>query len=125
MNDGTVLPEGSILAADLLPALIIAGLLGAVGQVLRAAIGLKKASESAKDNNVDFKDQFVTSRLVISLIIGFGAGVIAILVKDLENLREVSIITSEIALAIIAAGYAGTDFVEGALGFYKPKLPAE
>lgn len=101
--------------------LLLGGLLGTVGQGLRIIVGMKKLNDEANSLRTKLGILVDTSRILISLLIGFCAGVLAVLAtSDLssgffsgENLKER-------LLAIIAAGYAGTDFIEGMMKKYLP-----
>jgi hypothetical protein len=99
-------------ASDLLVVLTVSGLLGMVGQGARAVAGLKKmndAAESAEGSTADF---FRASRLVVSLIIGFIAGVAAALAVGIDKLLKFDSSNVQLLLGIAAAGYVGADFVE-------------
>ena len=60
---------------DVFGAILLGGTLGLVGQGARVAVGLKKMNDTAQDQSLGWSDIFVASRLVVSLIIGFLAGV--------------------------------------------------
>ncbi|MGA0558745.1 hypothetical protein ACO2Q8_18955 [Larkinella sp. VNQ87] len=103
--------------------LLLSGLLGLIGQGIRVIVGLKKlreeataeASTSTADAKTAFDNHFDVRQLWLSLFIGFVAGCLA-------NLgRPDGEFTKEVQLAIIAAGYAGTDFIEGVLTKVLPK----
>lgn len=86
---------------------------GAAGQVVRMVVGLKKLlGEPAEDNPNPIKSQ----RIVISLLIGATAGLLAALVS-VDTPDNISI---EQVLALVAAGYAGADFIEGVMKNFKP-----
>ncbi len=92
----------------------LGGLLGVLGQGIRVIIGLKKLKDKATEESVSFAQLFETSTLVVSLFIGFIAGALA-------SLALVETIPSrQVLLGFMAAGYAGTDFIEG---FVKKYLP--
>jgi hypothetical protein len=107
--------------------LLLCGLLGLIGQGIRVIVGLKKLHEEAVDQTTlalpeagsqttkaVYDDLFDARKLWLSLFIGFMAGCLASLARtDTEFTREVQ-------LAIIAAGYSGTDFIEG---IFKKLLP--
>jgi hypothetical protein len=87
------------------------GILGVIGQGVRAIVGLKKVGDQAEMQKVGQYDIFLASRLLVSLFIGFIAGAaaafFAINVSDQPSLAGTSLI------GIAMAGYAGTDFIEG------------
>lgn len=92
--------------------IILGGLLGMVGQGLRVVVGLKKLNDTDS-----FKADFSTSTLMLSLLIGFVAGVLALIGT---SGIETELIDKNTMMTIIASGYAGTDFIEG---FVKKNMP--
>lgn len=104
----------------LLSALLLAGLMGMVGQGARTVVGLKKLHDFNATQAPDQATTFLASRLVISLIIGFIAGVLAALAVGLDKLAGPAGAAVEVLLGLAAAGYAGADFIEG----FMSKAPA-
>lgn len=103
--------------------LILCGLLGLIGQGIRVVVGLKKLKEEASTQATDtasaksiFNGQFDARQLWLSLLIGFITGCLASFGHD-----DDADFSREARLAIVAAGYAGTDFIEG---FFKKILPS-
>ena len=98
--------------SNILTSLLLGGLMGMVGQGIRAIAGLKKMNDDAQNQNVSSQDLFMASRLVVSLIIGFIAGVIAAstMLTQIEALNPTGNVS--VLFGIAAAGYAGTDFIE-------------
>ena len=93
--------------------ILAGGLLGLLGQGVRVVAGLKKASEDSK-----LADVFVANQLLVSLLIGFVAGGLAMLgMSDLQAAKQID---GANLFAIVAAGYAGTDFIEA---FMKRHVP--
>lgn len=101
-----------ISASDLLVVLTVSGLLGMVGQGARAVAGLKKMNDALETAEAGQADVFRASRLVVSLIIGFIAGVAAALALGIEKLLKIDSSNIQLLLGIAAAGYVGADFVE-------------
>jgi hypothetical protein len=103
-----------ITVYEVLTYIVLGILLGAVGQSVRAIVGIKKASDEASSSKEEFKDWFDFKTLFLSLLIGGTAG----------SLGAISLLGEQIdkqfLLTIVAAGYAGADFIEG---FIKTKLP--
>lgn len=99
------------------------GLLGALGQGIRIAVGLKKLNEenTVRSLNDSSEKPFSVSRLLISVFIGFVAGALAMLIKYASTEKPADYDT-EIVITIIAAGYAGADFIEGIFITYGSKL---
>lgn len=90
----------------------LGGLAGALGQVGRVIVGLKKLGDEAQASGKSCSDLIEPSRLFVSLVIGFTAGALAaLLAKDVTNPD----ITLQQILAFAGAGYAGADFIEGAM----------
>jgi hypothetical protein len=113
------LGEGGMPASDFLSFLTLCLILGAAGQVGRAVVGLKKLRDATAAQGTDFNDSFEASRLIVSLIIGGVAGVVAGLA--LKSADAAAAYDVKFALGIMAAGYSGADFIEG---FMSKKLPA-
>jgi hypothetical protein len=99
-------------AVDVLGALALAGLLGAAGQAVRAIGGLKKMADDAQARGLAPFETFVTSRFVISMIVGFVAGMVAAVSLGLSKLIPVNLDNSSLMLGLAAAGYGGTDFLD-------------
>jgi hypothetical protein len=103
---------------DMLNQLIFGILLGALGQGLRSVVGLKKAAQSAAAAGQSFSDTgFDAARLIVSLLIGGIVGGLTIM--TLTGFKVVAV-DQNMILKIIAAGYAGTDAIEGLLQQYLP-----
>lgn len=111
-----VLPSVSFSVSQWLQIVALGGISGLFGQVIRVVAGLKKASEEAAAKNEDLTDVFNGERLLISLAIGAVAGFLALLTQ-IDASANVSIST---LLALMAAGYAGTDFIEAFAARYLP-----
>ncbi|MCC7565433.1 MAG: hypothetical protein KO206_04030 [Methanomicrobiaceae archaeon] len=93
---------------------ILGAILGAVGQGARAIVGVKKRADEAAEKREEMKDWFDLNYLLYSLILGAIAGVLAaVLLLGTE-------ITREVLLGLVAAGYAGADFIEGLTERYLP-----
>ena len=93
---------------DIIEIIIAGGLLGILGQGIRMAIGLKKLSDANAQKGIEEAEELNTSRLLTSLFIGFIAGALFLLIRipvDLSN--------KEFIFTVIAAGYSGSDFIEG------------
>jgi hypothetical protein len=90
----------------------IGGLLGITGQLLRAVAGLKKHSmtTTTPKEQTDCQ-QFSWTRFGVSMILGGVAGVLAVLMLWDDS----DPFTKKAALGIIAAGYSGSDFLEGVI----------
>lgn len=106
MPDLAAVPISNVLVS-----LILSGLMGTIGQGIRAIAGLKKLNDFANSGDPSSADVFITSRLVVSLLIGFIAGAIAGIATGFV-MGPGSVSDAHILLGLAAAGYAGTDFIE-------------
>jgi putative chitinase len=108
---------------EILLQLLLGGLLGVTGQGIRVVIGLKKQSDQAQLAGTTLRATFDAKRLSTSLLIGFVAGVLAMIgFTDFDKaMNGAAGSVKETILGIIAAGYAGTDFIEGFISKYMPK----
>jgi putative chitinase len=101
----------SMTIGNALLALIAAGLLGMVGQGVRAVAGIKKMGDDAQLRGVSPSALFSPGWFMVSLVIGFIAGIIAGLSLGLSKLLKTPD-DFQLLLGIAAAGYTGTDIVE-------------
>ncbi len=92
---------------DIINLVLSGGLLGALGQGIRLAVGLKKMNDTK--STTEPKEGFNGNRLVLSIFIGFVAGAIGMLIKQPASTD----INTQFIITIIATGYAGADFIEG------------
>ena len=104
---------------DWINLLLLGGMLGALGQGVRAVMGLKKVNDQAALEGRQMKDMVDASTLIISLVIGFIAGALAIV--GIADTSKAMTPDKELVITLLGAGYAGTDFIEG---FIKKYLPA-
>ncbi len=91
--------------------IILGAILGMVGQGLRVVVGIKKIGDVATEKGLDQKDLIKTQQIVLSLFIAFAIGAIAGVLAAVGS-TDIAFSKSTI-VAFIAAGYAGTDFIEG------------
>jgi hypothetical protein len=94
--------------------IVLGVILGAVGQGARAVIGIKKAADEAAANEKKIDEWFDWKRFLFSIVIGAIAGCLAAIL-----LLEAPV-NQELMLGLVAAGYAGTDFIEGLISKYTP-----
>ncbi len=85
---------------------------GALGQGARAVIGMKKLHDKSSDDN-PMSVMIDGVRLLISFGIGGIAGAFAAVTLISA---EIGKIEAQKLFAIAAAGYAGSDFIEGFIG---------
>ncbi|UVC31686.1 hypothetical protein [Pantoea sp. SOD02] len=100
-----------LTAPNVLTILALCGTAGMIGQGIRATIGLHKAGYLNLDGNAA-KADFNASYLMVTLMIGFIAGCMSGIALGLNDLNGE--IDAKKLLALVAAGYAGVDFIEGA-----------
>jgi len=103
-NNNSSLKTTTMEPLQYLILILLGGILGSVGQLLRIIVGLKKSAD--KDITTDYKKVFLG--LVLAFAVGGVAGVLAAV-----NVTDVSSFDKTTIFAFIAAGYAGTDFIEG------------
>ena len=122
--------EGATLmdsAQELFFGLMAGALLGAFGQGFRVVAGIKKQWDDADAKASDtagkkaaFSEAFDSTRFWLSIFIGAIAGVVAFLAMKF-GISATKLMTGEGLFAVMAAGYAGADFVEGV---FKKHLPS-
>lgn len=95
--------------------ILLCGMLGALGQVIRAVAGLKKAQEAGSGGAAGFSATFEWPVFLVSLVLGFAAGALAGLTVTFPKDWG-----AQFLLTFIAAGYVGADFIEA---FIKKQLP--
>lgn len=98
---------------QLLKIILLASILGMCGQVIRVMAGLKKIKETASEDRKNIKSVLndntsqILFSLIIALIVGGVSGILVAITSPVFVLDKATII------ALITAGYAGTDFIEG------------
>src|SRR5208283_898713 len=105
-------------ARTVLGRLLLAASLGAIGQLIRVVIGLKKESDAAAAAGKKLSDNFNPQELFVSLAISLMVGAIAGVLSAVAT--NTAAFDSKTLTAFIGVGYAGTDFIEG---FIKKALP--
>jgi hypothetical protein len=103
-------------AWHILGTVLLSAFLGVVGQLIRVIAGLKKESDQASAAGQTLSSRFSTQQLVTSLLLSIAVGAIAGVLYGLQ----VTKFDSSGIVALIGAGYAGTDFIEA---FMKRALP--
>lgn len=98
--------------------LLLGGMMGVIGQGIRAIVGFKKVYDQALAEKTDFPSKFQTSVFFVSLFTGFVAGTLASIAIS-DDAGHVTF-DKNMLLGLAAAGYGGADFVEG---FAKKYLP--
>jgi len=106
-------------SSDILVTLLLCGLMGMLGQGIRAAIGLRKAfsprpgtPRSTDGGTAAARTDFSPSYFATSLMIGFIAGDLAGVWIGLDKLMHFNADNMNVLISISAAGYAGVDFIE-------------
>ena len=100
-------------SSDILVTLLLCGLMGMLGQGIRAAIGLKNALSGAPPIRGSH-NEFSPAYFATSLMIGFIAGALAGVLIGLDKLMHFNADNINVLAGIAAAGYAGVDFIENA-----------
>jgi hypothetical protein len=96
----------------------LGAMMGLVGQSIRAVVGLKKLKDESAATGQSFADAFEPSILLVSLLIGATAGALA----AIPTVGGATNIPPEALLGLVAAGYSGADFIEGAMSKYLPGI---
>lgn len=104
--------------------LLLAGILGTVGQGIRAVVGFKKLADKAKSSGEKVQNQFSVKRLIMSLGLGFLAGLLAVFTMSNFDNGQYFIKGKESMLTLMGIGYAGADFIEGFAGKFFSGLSA-
>ncbi|WP_156383771.1 hypothetical protein [Methylobacterium sp. Leaf456] len=102
----------------MLVALAVCGIMGMMGQGVRAIVGLKNAG-SLDGSRGNSQSPFDAAYLALSFMIGAIAGILAGLVTGLDQFTTG--LTLQKLLAIAASGYVGADFVENSMSLVLPK----
>ena len=89
--------------------IVFGGLLGAIGQLIRAIAGLKKLSDDVSQKNLTLSDCFSPSQLVISVVIGAVAGILGAVSLGVDPNKGIG--AAELT-PLLGIGYAGSDFIE-------------
>jgi hypothetical protein len=113
---------GLLYPIGILVNLMLSGLMGLVGQGVRAAVGLKSAATLAAGSPTQ-QSQFNAAYFFLSLMVGLIAGILAglALMATADNLATFHPDLKTL-LGIAAAGYAGTDFIENAFTHLIPGI---
>jgi|GEM_PF-563599 len=98
--------------SEILSVIILGALLGIVGQLIRVVVGLKKLKDISV-SKAHYEDQFDLKKLVMSIIYAGVIGLVAGALMAVDNLDKIW--DKSTIMAVIAAGYAGVDFIEGFL----------
>lgn len=96
-------------AATWMQLLGLGAMMGALGQAIRAIVGLKKVNDAVSNTTAKVSDVIEPSRMVTSLVIGAIAGSLA----SVSLIGDIHAITSAQIVALLGAGYSGADFIEG------------
>jgi hypothetical protein len=107
----------TVTVYDVMTTVITGGLLGILGQGIRMTIGLKKLSDTNANKLASEVKEVNANRLLVSLFIGFVAGSLFLLINGVEKIGN-----REFIFSVIAAGYSGTDFIEGLFNTYISKM---
>jgi len=100
-------------SGDILSALLLCGLMGVLGQGVRAVVGLKNAAApTTADGSPNQQAAFSVSYFSLSLMIGFIAGILAGLGIGLSSFMKIDPANMKLLLGVAASGYAGADFIE-------------
>ena len=110
---------GAPTVGAILLALLLCGLLGVLGQGVRAIVGLKNAG-ALNSTTPSEQAEFSLAYLALSLMIGFIAGILAGIALNLENIITVDPGNWKLMLGIAGSGYVGADFIENTMSLVIP-----
>lgn len=102
----------SLDALGWIQVLTLGGFAGALGQLMRVVVGMRKLGQEASALGTTRESLLSSSRLVISVALGATAGAAAGVASGMNP----AAVSSQQFLALVGAGYAGADFIEGAIG---------
>src|SRR5271166_4610975 len=94
-----------------------------LGQGVRAIVGLKNAG-SLNSTTPTEQAEFSLAYLVLSLMIGFIAGILAGIALNLETIIAVDPSNWKLLLGIAGSGYIGADFIENTMSVVIPGTKA-
>jgi len=97
---------------------LLGAFLGVVGQLIRVVAGLKKQGDLADAAQQTLSQRFNAQQLFTSLGIAVAVGAIAGVISAIQ---ATDIHSKAAMLAVLGAGYSGTDFIEA---FMTKALPA-
>lgn len=98
-------------AEQWLPLLALGALLGACGQMTRVVVGVTKAKREHSAAPLDLQ------QLLVGLLIGAVSGVLATMATtDGTAINPAGGLDAKALMGLVAAGYAGVDFLEGMAG---------
>jgi hypothetical protein len=100
---------GPFSVVQWLQVILLGGVAGAIGQGVRTLVGFKKLNDAAAGQTVQVGDLVSAHRLFVPLLIGFFAGALA----GASTITDLLKVTAQQVLALVGAGYAGADFIEG------------
>jgi len=101
--------------------IVLCGLMGLVGQGIRAAVGIKSSS-TLQAQGATKDTPFEAAYFSLSLMIGFIAGILGGLAINAGNFASIDLSKPTMLLGLMAAGYAGTDFIENAFTNLLPRI---
>lgn len=94
----------------------LGAMMGALGQAIRAIVGLKKVNDAVSNSTAKVSDVIEPARMVTSLVIGAIAGSLA----SVGLISDIHAVTSAQIVALLGAGYSGADFIEGFMSRVTP-----
>jgi hypothetical protein len=116
MTDAATVVTNAAQSIDnnpILGTIVLCGLMGLVGQGIRAAVGLKSSATLQAQQGTQ-QSAFDAAYFSLSLMIGFIAGVLGAFAINAGNIGGIDLTNVKTLLALMAFGYAGTDFIENA-----------
>ncbi len=101
--------DATMTAVQWLQMIGLGGVAGALGQMVRALVGLKKVSDESAQLHQAESEMIQTGRLLATIALGFTAGSLAAISVGVDPAH----VSSTQFFGLVGAGYSGADFVEG------------
>ena len=101
--------------SEWLVAVLLGGVMGALGQLIRTVVGLKKQYDLAAGDTKAMAANFDVKQFLVSLALGFVAGVLGLFgLWQAGNWHDAhGAVSGQALVDLLGAGYMGTDFIEG------------
>lgn len=106
---------------DWIKLIVFGAVVGAFGQAIRSVAGIKKVNDAANSLGSSTTSMLDSGRYFRSLLLGAVAGFLAVI----STVQSVDAITMQTVLGVMAAGYAGADFVEAFARKHLPEMTPE
>ena len=107
--------------------ILLGGVMGALGQGVRAGLGFKKLQDEVGEDGTAFSAKFSASRFYTSIFLGFVVGALTALylaaekvIPDTSDKQPIFAADKSTLIALMVAGYSGVDAIEGLANKFIP-----